>query len=93
METLTTTKLSLVEGTFNTAEAREVLLTLIDDKIRFHNNRIFSHEERFGITPSDSVDRITQLTKTRKEIVDIMNKCKDQDCEIRIHSDINIEIK
>lgn len=93
MSTIVKKQVKLLESTFNTAEAREVLLTLLDDKIRFHSNRIFGQEERMGVTPQDSVERIKQLRDTRQEIERIMNECKDQNCEIRIQSDINIEIR
>lgn len=93
MNTIVKKQVSLLNGTFSIAEAREVLLTLIDDKIRFHSNRIFSQEERIGITPEDSVVRIKELRATRDEISAIINEYKDQNCEINVQSDINIEIR
>jgi len=92
MNTIVKKQVSLLDGTFSTIEAREVLLTLVDDKIRFHSNRIFSQQERLGITPQDSVTRIKQLKRTREEILNIISECKERDCKIIIKSDINIEI-
>ncbi|MCB0699206.1 MAG: hypothetical protein H6551_03260 [Chitinophagales bacterium] len=93
MDTLTKTKYSLIEGTFNAEDAKDILLGLVEDKIRFHQHRIFSHEERFGKPCEDSVTRISQLQKTRKQILELTNHCQSENKTLRIHSDILIEFQ
>ncbi len=93
MDTLTTTKLSLIEGSFNTADAKEILLALLDNKIKFHQQRIFSHEERFGNPCKDSITRSAQLQKTKADLLALIKQCEAEGKELQIHSDILIEVK
>lgn len=39
----------LINGTFQPAEAKNVLFTLIKDKINFHELEMFSAYERYGV--------------------------------------------
>ncbi len=93
MNTTVTKKYSLIDGTFNVADAKEVLLALIDNKIRYHQQRIFSHEERFGKPCQFSEERIIQLRQTRSEIVELLKQYEEQGKDLQIHSDIQIDIK
>lgn len=93
MHTQTTTKHSLIEGTFNTKDAKEILLALVESKIKFHQHRIFSHEERYGKPCEDSIVRIAQLQKTKSDLLAMIKQCEEEGNELHIHSDIIIDIK
>ncbi len=77
---------NLIDGIFDSEEAKEILLCLIDSKIQFHNNRIFSHEIRFGTKNNDSVNRIEELKETKKQILQMI-----EGGNFSINSQINIE--
>lgn len=83
--------LKLIDGTFSISDARALLLSLIDDKVRYHKHRIFSHEERFGTTDQHSEQRIIELQLARKELLDDLNKLSG-DTVLEINSSISIEI-
>ena len=40
----------LVDGVYNLQEVKEIVLTLLDDKIKFHQLKDFSDSERLGKT-------------------------------------------
>ena len=44
-----TNNIKLIEGNFNPDEAKEVLLSLFNHKIQFHEAKNFSSEIRFGV--------------------------------------------
>lgn len=81
---------SLIEGIFSPEEAKEVLTTLINDKIRFHDHKIFSHEERFGKVDAESIARKVQLQKTKENLLKYLQESVEQGAKLRIHSNIHI---
>ncbi|MEZ4985114.1 MAG: hypothetical protein R2795_08790 [Saprospiraceae bacterium] len=47
-------KIELINGVFTVADAREVLFNLLQEKIKFHNRRIFGLSERLGVDDTHS---------------------------------------
>ncbi|MEQ8926100.1 MAG: hypothetical protein RLO81_09830 [Fulvivirga sp.] len=76
----------LIKGVFEPEEAKEILLYLIDGKIQFHQNRIFSDRIRFGTENQDSLKRIEELKTTKENILKLI-----ADDKLSIHSQINVE--
>lgn len=82
----------LISGEFNNSEAREVLLNLIDSKIKFHDKKIFSTEERFGVKDSRSIKRIAELKELRSEILRLLINNEDSDFSYKITSTFSVEM-
>jgi hypothetical protein len=80
----------LIEGEFSTEEAREIILSLIQYKIQFHSIKILSNEERFGTKDTHSMERLSELRETLKDIKTSMDAIGDKKLVIR--SNITIEI-
>ncbi|MBK0383455.1 hypothetical protein I5M32_10830 [Pedobacter sp. SD-b] len=62
-------KFKLIDGVFNAVDAKEILLTLIDKKIKFHELKSFSNEIKAGSTDGESLERVEELKKTRDHII------------------------
>lgn len=58
-------KFKLIEGTFKVAEAKEVVLALLEYKINFHSKESFRSEIRKGHTDDHSLKRREELLRTR----------------------------
>jgi len=84
-------ELDLIKGVFTSAEAKDILLSLIDSKIKFHNEKIFSDNIRFGLKNEISVDRIKELKNLKVRISEILAKCESDESKVSIHSQIIIE--
>jgi len=82
----------LISGEFNTKEAREILLNLIDSKIKFHNLKSFSTEERFGSKDASSMKRLAELKELRAEILRLLINNEGGDFVYKISSTIKIEM-
>ena len=82
----------LISGEFDNLEAREILLSLIDSKIKFHHVRVFSTEERFGMKDTKSVSRLAELKELREEILRFLKNNEDSDFVYKISSAIAIEM-
>lgn len=80
----------LIDGEFSTEEARTILMTLIENKIRFHQQENLSQEERFGSSSKRSSRRIEQLLKTKADLTAVMDDA--QACGERLAINCTIEI-
>ncbi len=59
--------IDLVKGNFATADAREIVLTLLSTEMKFHNLRNFSSEERFGESDPVAMQKLEYLRQEREE--------------------------
>jgi len=82
----------LIDGSFIAADAKEILLNVIDYKIRFHQLKDFSGEERFGCEYEHSTERIAELRETRQEIIELFDNLTDLNEPIHLNSVINAQI-
>ncbi len=82
---------NLVAGIFTPADAKEILISLIDEKIRFHNLKILSHQERFGVDDRSHVKRFNQLIKTKSQIQKMIATFEKKNKSLVINSKILID--
>ncbi|MFY0605853.1 MAG: hypothetical protein JXR10_04005 [Cyclobacteriaceae bacterium] len=87
-----TKEFSLIDGEFSQEEAKEILIHLLSYKIKFHNQKIFSINERFGEKDEKSMKRIYELTQTLKELKETLNAL-ESDAVLNINSSIKISKK
>ena len=85
--------IKLIEGEFNVSDARDILLSLIQSKIQYHENKEFSSQIRFGLKDSNSVLRINNLKKDINELKKLFDECDDKNHKLIINTTIQIEIK
>ena len=82
----------LIDGTFETEEARNLLLELISYKINFHAKEKFSNQERFGKDVLNSAKRIEELKQEETAMRKLLNHAKDENLKLNIKCNIEIEI-
>ncbi len=80
---------TLINGTFNPQDAASVVLEMLSFKIRYHQLRLHSHQERFGEDTEHAQNRIKELTKERKDLIQWLetigpNQLLDIQCQINI---------
>jgi len=79
---------TLIEGTFDSEDAREVLMSLIGRKIEFHHKKNLRYQERKGMAHQGSLDRIEELKKTRDDILAHLKEMKKKQMSVYIKSDV-----
>ncbi|WP_017257185.1 hypothetical protein [Pedobacter arcticus] len=84
-------KFKLIEGTFNSKDTKEILLTLIEEKIKFHDVKSFSTEERTGKKNQESLLKIQELKETRAEIISFIDAEENGLNVFKINAYIDIE--
>jgi hypothetical protein len=83
----------LIEGIFEPSEAADVLFTILDDKIRFHNIQILSIQERFNGDTRNSQRRLNDLKESKKKIANLIIDARAKGFEIEINSNIEMIFK
>lgn len=83
-------ELKLIDGTFTPDQAQEVLLSLIDSKIQFHQLNNFSSEIKYGKKDQHSIDRVQELKTLKKQIIDIIALAESENKKLNVSSMLNI---
>ncbi|MCB1847788.1 MAG: hypothetical protein KDI04_10515 [Halieaceae bacterium] len=82
----------LIDGVFLPEEARQVLMTLIHDKISFHQRNDWSRRERLGDTDPPGTSRIDQLMATREVLKALLVDAEGLGMNLLINCEIDISL-
>ncbi|OAQ38490.1 hypothetical protein A5893_13780 [Pedobacter psychrophilus] len=83
-------KFKLIEGIFSASDAKEILLNLIEEKIKFHELRSFSDEVKQGKKNDESLLKVAELNDTKSKIKALLEKVENGK-NLKINSFIEIE--
>lgn len=82
----------LVKGQFSVQETKQILFTLINDKIKFHQLDLFSKSERNTGNKVFSQLRIKELNECKQELDSFLELAKEKNLEIKINGDITLNL-
>ncbi|KPM32827.1 Hypothetical protein I595_1254 [Croceitalea dokdonensis DOKDO 023] len=82
--------IQLVEGVFSPAEAADVLLTLINDKIKFHTIHALKLKGEQDSDVDHSEQRISELREAKKRVHDLVINARNKGLKLNINSVISI---
>ncbi len=85
--------ITLVKGSFSPSEAADVLLTLINDKIKFHSIQILNLREGSDKDISYSEERIKALKAAKIKITDMVVEARNKGLVLDINSSIDIQMR
>lgn len=85
-------KFNLIKGSFQDKDALNILMELFSNKIKFHQQDIFSKEERNSGDVSHSKKRIVELTEEKDKIRNLLTSPQNIGKKIKIDGEINLEI-
>jgi hypothetical protein len=85
-------QIRFIDGTFNTGDALEILLAVLNDKINFHSSLLLSNMERFGVDTSNSEQRIKELRADKERVGALMTEAKESGALVKIGSTISIQL-
>ncbi|MEI8141914.1 MAG: hypothetical protein WCG90_03500 [Chitinophagia bacterium] len=82
--------IALINGVFDSLDATEIVLSMINKKIEYHELNSFSNLIKFNEKDVHLEDRIDALKKDRDLFIAYINSNKDK--TFKIQSDIKVEI-
>lgn len=86
-------KLKLIEGEFSFNEAKEILTSMFNSKINFHNIQNWSSQERYGKDDETAQMKIPILKNEIEKLEEIILEAKANNKKLIINSEINISLK
>jgi hemerythrin superfamily protein len=86
-------KLKLIEGEFSFNEAKEILTSMFNSKINFHNIQNWSSQERYGKDDETAQMKIPLLKNEIEKLEEIILEAKANNKKLIINSEINISLK
>ena len=84
-------KVTLIDGTFNTAEAKDVLINMFTMKINFHQQKNISHIERFGTPDDNSKAKVEFLKAELAKLEAIIAAATNKNVTLKVTSNIHID--
>ncbi|WP_299313147.1 hypothetical protein [uncultured Aquimarina sp.] len=84
--------IKLVEGAYSPINAADVLLSLIADKIKFHNLQILSSKDKNDPHIIHAEMRILELKASRDVVIKLIIQARDQGLYMKIDGIVNIEM-
>lgn len=84
-------KLQLINGEFNPDDAKNIILSLINSKIQYHQLEIFSMQERYGIEATHSINRIEELKLTTRDVKEIIKEAESLGLKLKVTSIVEIQ--
>jgi hypothetical protein len=85
-------KLTLIEGTFKSDDAKEILTSIFTAKIHFHAMRNFSSMERLGKKDEVGQKRIPELKHCIEQINRLIAEAQEKNKQVDISAIINIKL-
>lgn len=84
--------ITFIEGHFSPAEAADVLLSLLNDKIKFHTVKSLNLRETEKESDCGSVERINRLREAKKRVEELVVLAHKNGMELKIDSNIEINL-
>ena len=84
--------IKLIDGIFTTTEATDVLLSIINDKIKFHTVQSLNLKTGYEENIHESEQPIFELKKSKEIVKSIVVQAHKENYEISIDSDIVIKM-
>lgn len=82
--------LKLIDGKFSPSETKEILLNMVNSKIRFHTVKDFGTEIRTGESGLRSHERISELKEIKHKIITLMEKAEKENMEVEVYATITV---
>ena len=84
---------ALINGSFAPAEAADILLSFINDKIKFHTVRQLQSQNDLNNTQQKSEERLRELREAKRKITDLVLQARNEGRVLDISSTIQITLK
>ncbi len=84
--------ITFIEGHFSPAEAADVLLSLLNDKIKFHTVKSLNLREAEKDFDCGSEERISRLREAKKRVEELVVLAHKNGMELIIDSNIEINL-
>lgn len=82
----------LIDGVFEPADAKKMIVSLINNKINYHNLEDFSNHIRFNEDLVHSQKRVSELQEAKNNIAEIVEFAEQNKMKLELKSIIEINL-
>ena len=82
----------LISGVFPPEQANQLLMTLIQDKLSFHQRNNWGRRERFGESESAGTKRMDELRQTKADLAALIEQAAADGMVLNINCNIEITL-
>ena len=86
-----TQEIELIQSSYHSEEALEVLCNLIQQKIAYHTKKTLRHQEMFGLPDSHAEQRLAELQQTKRQLIQEL-KNLDPNTTLHINGRVSISV-
>lgn len=79
-------KIEIIKGAYSSSDARELLIRMVDAKIKFHESKINSSDNE-----EDIKMRENRIRKLQQDLHQVRQHLSQDDRSINLHSEISID--
>ena len=87
-----TSSLKFIDGQFSPEEANTLLLTILKNKIDFHELKNIQSKEREGASNNTALQRIQELKESRMHALELLKTAVLENKKLQIESEIKITL-
>jgi hypothetical protein len=84
-------EIELIQSSYHPEEALEVLSSLIQQKIAYHSQKTFRHQEMFGCPDNQAAQRLSELQAIKKNLIQEL-KALDPAIQLHINGHVSISV-
>lgn len=84
--------ISLIKGSFSPSDAKEILLSLFDYKIQFHQLQLLSIRERGIEAYQNSLERLEELKASRAKVLELTSMCSELGEQLELDAELVLKI-
>ncbi len=86
-------EIDLIRGSFAPVDAADILLSFVNDKIKFHRAKQLNLTQENNTDKSRSVHRINELQLSKKAITELILMAQNENAQLEINSTITLTLK
>lgn len=82
----------LIKGEFNPAEAGEILLSLINFKIQFHEGKLLSNKIKGNLPDEASINRINDLRASKIKVQKMISHYAEFNTQLELEAEVMLNL-
>jgi hypothetical protein len=85
-------KIKLIDNTYSKEEAKDLLLALLNDKIKFLQMKIFSLQERMGADTHHLEKRVDELKEEKTQLLSKIKELGEKEYAVDIDCHVYLKV-
>lgn len=86
-------QINLIDNSYPMSDARDLMVSLLDQKIKYLNLQQFIMNERYGMDSLDHKNQIEKFTREKERLTQTLKSLEKPDCKVEINCSATLNLK